>query len=145
MNTKICYKCKQELTLDNFTKDKSKVDGHAYICKECKRQYDNKHYRDNMQAYKQQNKNIKIRNLIFIFEFLSKHPCEICKEPDPIVLEFDHLNPSEKDKNVSDLAKNSSLKRIKDEISKCRVLCANCHRRHTAIQQNWNILKYIKT
>jgi hypothetical protein len=36
--TKKCSKCKKELTLDHFHKDKSKSDGLNWWCKECKRE-----------------------------------------------------------------------------------------------------------
>lgn len=49
--------------------------------------------------------------------------------PEEIVaLDFHHLNPSEKDLEVSLLTRYST-KRVKDEIRKCVVLCANCHRK----------------
>lgn len=59
------------------------------------------------------------------------HPCVDCGEKNPIVLEFDH----KKDKVdcVGEIARrNGSLKAVKDEIAKCEVRCANCHRIKTA-------------
>ena len=50
-----------------------------------------------------------------------------------MVLEFDHINPEEKISNVSDLMK-FSINKVKKEIAKCEVRCANCHRRKTAQQ-----------
>lgn len=45
----------------------------------------------------------------------------------PVALDFHHLDPTEKDKNVGDLMSFSTQK-LKEEIRKCVVLCANCHR-----------------
>lgn len=42
-------------------------------------------------------------------------------------LEFHHLNPSEKDKNISNLIR-ISLARAEKEAEKCILVCANCHR-----------------
>lgn len=71
----------------------------------------------------------KVRNRKFIFEFLLKNPCVDCGESDPVVLEFDHV-VGKKHRNVSAMVINaSSIKKIQEEIDKCEVRCANCHRR----------------
>lgn len=71
------------------------------------------------------------RNQDFILEYLKTHYCVDCGEDDPVVLEFDHLR--DKEENISDLInQRKSLKRIKAEIAKCEVVCANCHRVRTA-------------
>jgi hypothetical protein len=47
----------------------------------------------------------------------------------PSALSFHHINPDTKDSPVSTmLATGESLNKIMEEIGKCRVLCANCHR-----------------
>ena len=43
-------------------------------------------------------------------------------------LEFDHINPSEKLGTISQSYRSWGMKKIKDEIRKCQVLCSNCHR-----------------
>jgi len=43
-------------------------------------------------------------------------------------LEFHHRNPSEKEFNVSSKGHSRSWERVKKEIEKCDLLCANCHR-----------------
>ncbi len=65
-----------------------------------------------------------------ILEYLKSHPCVDCGESDPIVLEFDH----ERDKvaNIAIMLRDIlPWKVIKNEINKCSVRCANCHRRKT--------------
>ena len=53
--------------------------------------------------------------------------CEICGYNKCIeALEFHHLNPQEKDFNISGGTK--SFKSLKPEIDKCILVCANCHR-----------------
>lgn len=77
-------------------------------------------------------------NRIKLYSYLDNHPCVCCGEKDPIVLEFDHLDPSNKHIAVSNAVCNGwSWKRIYSEIEKCQVLCANCHRRKTALQFEW--------
>ena len=52
METKQCNKCKEFKTLDNFSKDKSSVDGLQKRCTPCKKQY----YQDNIERIIEQNK-----------------------------------------------------------------------------------------
>lgn len=68
------------------------------------------------------------KNKDYVQNYLSDHPCVDCGEKNPIVLEFDHIT-DDKFMNISNMvAKAYSLERIKLEISKCEVRCANCHR-----------------
>lgn len=47
-------------------------------------------------------------------------------------LDFDHINPSHKKANVSDLIRSDyAWITIKTEIDKCRVVCKICHARHS--------------
>ena len=136
---KVCNVCKEQKPLDEFQKRSSNKDGKTGMCKVCKRNYDNEHYkanRDNRKEYIRANramaKDITSR---YILEYLLKNPCVDCGEADPVVLEFDHVRGIKRD-SVSVL-KRSSLKAVKEEIKKCEVRCANCHRRKTAKQFGW--------
>ncbi len=77
-----------------------------------------------------------VGNRQFLWDYLKSHPCVSCGESNPIVLEFNHVDPSTKIAEVSFFIKRTRTKLI-TEIEKCEVLCANCHRKHTAIQQQW--------
>jgi hypothetical protein len=51
-------------------------------------------------------------------------------------LEFDHLR--DKKFAIGKAASGGySLKKIQEEVEKCVVRCANCHRKKTAVQFNW--------
>ena len=51
-------------------------------------------------------------------------------------LEFHHLNPKEKDFNPSHLRKYKFDDRVKSELDKCILVCANCHREvHNELKQ----------
>jgi predicted HNH restriction endonuclease len=44
-------------------------------------------------------------------------------------LEFHHLNPNEKDFNISSIRQLSNFtEKIKNELDKCILVCSNCHR-----------------
>jgi hypothetical protein len=70
---------------------------------------------------------------IFVLEYLKSHPCVDCGEVNPVVLEFDHVR-GEKHFNISKASTlNISLPRLQDEVAKCDVRCANCHRKKTYV------------
>jgi len=48
--TKVCSKCKQELTIEMFNKDKSKIDGYYSSCRLCKKSYYNNRYKEIKKA-----------------------------------------------------------------------------------------------
>lgn len=55
--------------------------------------------------------------------------CEICGyNRDYSALEFHHRDASKKDFGLSTRGLTRSWKRIKEELDKCILLCANCHR-----------------
>ncbi|OGI07291.1 MAG: hypothetical protein A3I68_02915 [Candidatus Melainabacteria bacterium RIFCSPLOWO2_02_FULL_35_15] len=43
-------------------------------------------------------------------------------------LEFHHADPTKKDFNISSRGYTRSWKRVQEELDKCVMLCANCHR-----------------
>lgn len=77
----------------------------------------------------------------FVDAYLSKHPCA-CGETDITVLEFDHRKRSEKKFLISYAVQdNTSFAKLEEEINKCDVRCANCHRRKTAKERDWLPMK----
>lgn len=77
------------------------------------------------------------RHRAMIWAYLADHPCVDCGEADPVVLEFDHRDGSDKHSHVSKMVSHASDERLMAEIAKCDVRCANCHRRRTAKQMGW--------
>ena len=68
----------------------------------------------------------------WLFEYLKTHPCVDCGETNPIILEFDHRADATKHFNIGDVShKGTSLRRVQEEVAKCEVRCANCHRKKT--------------
>ena len=62
------------------------------------------------------------------FEFKSSLRCAYCGQNHPATLDVHHEDPSQKDREVSYFVKNYQYKRAMEEVKKCLVLCANCHR-----------------
>jgi hypothetical protein len=135
---KTCTSCGIEKPLEDFQKRSSAKDGRTNLCKPCKREYDNAHYKNNPKRSKYIRENQKTREREtneFIVQYLLQHPCVDCGENDIVVLEFDHVRGEKR--GVISVLKRSSLKAVIEEIEKCEVRCANCHRRKTAKQFNW--------
>jgi hypothetical protein len=73
-----------------------------------------------------------MRDAPLYVQFLREHPCVRCGASDPVVLEFNHLDPGAKSGNICDMVHfRVSINGLRQEMAKCEVLCANCHQRHT--------------
>ena len=144
---KLCYTCHERKPLSEFNRNKVRTDGYNSICRKCSNARSKRYYRENTEEHKKVIKARQKRVLMevqrWVCEYLSSHPCVDCGETDILVLDFDHRRRSRKEKNVADaLRAGWSLKRIKKEVAKCDIRCANCHRRRTAKQVKNYKLKY---
>ena len=101
-----------------------------------KKNYKEKYSKTN---YKTRQKTLFKRKLM-LDQFKMERGCEICGwNGHPFALEFDHVN-GKKINNVSQLV-SCSLKRLTEEIQKCRIICANCHR----LKSLYNTIKNTST
>jgi NAD-dependent dihydropyrimidine dehydrogenase PreA subunit len=90
-----------------------------------------RHYRQNRDQYLKRNKDRKEESRQFLQDYKTGKSCMDCGETYPhYVLDFDHRDPSDKKKCVSQML-SYSLKTIIKEIEKCDLVCANCHRIRT--------------
>jgi len=136
---KVCVTCKIEKEISSFNKKSSTKDGLQNVCIDCAAASSRKHYQNNKEKVKLKSKIRNAKMLILakkiIVSYL-KAGCIDCGEKDPVVLDFDHFK--DKKYNIANLMKRSgSLLVLEDEIKKCEVRCANCHRRKTAKDFNW--------
>lgn len=142
---KRCTKCKQEKSLDCFAKLSKSIDGVRSICKSCMSDYHKADWKESPERRTSVRANLKRQrqhNLEKMIESLGEQRCADCGETNLLKLEFDHLR--DKKFNISEgIAKGYAWKRIKEEIDKCQVLCANCHAVKTAYQCNSWKLKFI--
>jgi hypothetical protein len=132
-----CYSCGELKPPDAFAWRRKAKGQRDSFCRPCRSAYGKKHYQANRQRYIDQAAVVKRRlrqeRTSRLIEYFGTHPCVDCGEADPIVLEFDHLRDKRFDIGTSIL--NYSWQVILDEIAKCEVVCANCHRRRTAIRR----------
>jgi 5-methylcytosine-specific restriction endonuclease McrA len=81
----------------------------------------------NLQCYEKQKERGLSRKLMFIHKLGGK--CSKCGYSNNIAaLHFHHINPDDKQIKLDGrhLA-NNSMKKLASELSKCVLLCANCH------------------
>lgn len=141
MESRVCSQCKEDkpLTKDFFnTKDKL---GKKFRtdCKECQNLKQTECYQKKREYYKQctktYRKKLRADNQKLLWEYFRNNPCKMCGETNPVVLELDHLH--DKKYNVSDIIFCHTWESVLEEISKCQVLCANCHKKKTAKDFGW--------
>jgi hypothetical protein len=132
---KICGRCKTEKELSDYNKNKRTKDGVQRICRTCQRESDRKCYLKGVQLNPRErierNKVNISRNRAFIIRYKKMFgKCVDCGTTDYRVMQFDHVRG--KDGLMSMFASGAySLKRIKNEIKKCDIRCANCHQIRT--------------
>ena len=94
------------------------------------RAYNKTHYHANKEYYRIKNKKAKDSLKARFNELKSSLSCIHCGEDDNVVLDFHHREGTIKEFGISEGLRRYSWQRVLDEIEKCDVLCANCHRRH---------------
>ncbi len=100
--------CGIEKSESDFYKDRSHPDGLEYRCKQC---------------FNEVRKKRISANVSLVNEHRSK--CEKCGEDRFYLIDFHHINPSDKSFTIGDC--KYSVKRMLLEIKKCVCLCKNCH------------------
>ena len=104
------------------------------MCRPCRAAYKHEHYSANKARYIAQaaesKKRLRLERTKLLLEYFEAHPCRNCGESDPVVLDFDHQG--DKTFAIGEVLTYRRWERILEEIVKCEVVCANCHRRRTA-------------
>lgn len=90
-----------------------------------------KHYDNNKQQYKDRSKKVREEMRAWIAE-IKAVPCMDCKQSYPsYVMDMDHRVPSEKVGDIGAMITKGSWSKLKEEVDKCDIICANCHRERT--------------
>lgn len=111
-------------------------------CRQCMIAYHRRNYRESERRRangRLQTIRTRQRNTKYVNDYLATHPCVDCGFSDIRALDFDHTR--DKTGNISALRfKGVAIKRLQEEMDKCEIRCANCHRIVTAIRRNHSIL-----
>ena len=133
-NLKICTGCKKNRKLTSFWTKNGRPQAQ---CKDCQTKYHKKHYLENKDRYLERalNRNKTQANRIqSIINSMKESPCMDCGEIFPYyVMDFDHRPNEEKLTNISRMRRRYGTpeQEILEEIAKCDLVCANCHRKRT--------------
>ena len=126
---KLCSSCQVLKPVESFYKRSKSNDGLSVCCKSCMaikykkcRTSKKDHYRHVQSERERANRNN-------FQEWKKTQRCILCDETETICLDLHHLDPLDKDATLSNVVRNWSWKRLNNEISKCVVVCANCHRK----------------
>lgn len=127
MKTKLCSKCGVERRIDGTSQNGS-------YCKKCRALYQAAYAkRTNYKDAKR--RNAKMRQFI---QDTKSVPCADCGHSYPwYVMDFDHRGDKEFNLSVAS-NKGYGEQRVRDEMAKCEIVCANCHRirTFTAVSSN---------
>jgi predicted nucleic-acid-binding Zn-ribbon protein len=74
-------------------------------------------------------------------EYKATLSCTKCGFSHPAALDFHHEDPTKKEANIHRLLSNGQYDKLKKELKKCIVLCANCHRVHHYNEKMLNSLQ----
>lgn len=128
MSEKTCSVCGLTKDEDEFNW-KVKAKGRRNTkCRSCEKEWKKQYVRENKERLYLDAEIRKLRVNEWLINHKSSLECETCGENHPACLEFHHVNPDEKEHEISKMvARGFSMKAILREIEKCKILCANCH------------------
>lgn len=138
MDSKVCSKCEADRPASDFWR---RGTGLSPWCKPCHRTRASERYKSPIEKRRiRENNKRKMHTVrLYIWGILTRSNCADCGESDPVVLEFDHLDGSAKERDISSL-RDCSIAKLQSEIDKCEVVCANCHKKRTSQRgDHWRV------
>lgn len=134
VSVKICRYCKESKVASEFHKSSDRKDGLQNHCKECKRIYDRKRYKEDPAKVIAEVQGRQTVKKEILWDIKLRSGCVDCGYKEhPEALDFDHLPDSIKEFDISRAVyAGISLERILLEVAKCEVVCSNCHRVRSA-------------
>lgn len=133
---KRCFKCKTEKPINQFNKNRTRLDQLQHTCNDCIKKYQHEWYLKNKTHVFNKTKANRLKTRQQFHNYLKGKSCVDCGINNIIVLHFDHLK--DKKGRISKMVLGGySWNSIKKEISKCEIVCSNCHMIRTSKQFNW--------
>ena len=135
---KVCNRCKEKKKLSEFNKNKKSKDNLQRTCRNCTKEQHDIWYKDNKETQILKNKKVRANKKEKYDELKKSFVCSKCKDDRWYVLDFHHIDPSNKLGEISILV-NFSMKKVYDELKKCVPLCKNCHAEFHHLERQFNI------
>lgn len=133
MDDRVCTKCNQAKPLESFS-NKTGDRKQAY-CKPCQSDYFKAYYKGQGESGRKriiERRRQRIDNATAWLNALKSAPCMDCGGSfHPVAMDFDHRDGTGKAFAISTGRGLVSKSRLESEISKCDIVCANCHRVRT--------------
>jgi hypothetical protein len=141
---KTCSKCKITKTLVEFHRSKTGSQGRNAYCKICSKEKAYTYFKANVQKSGKRANQSRIILTKLVEQIKEKYGCSICGEKEGCCLDFHHIN-DDKNLDIGSLAAKKKRREIFEEINKCIVVCANCHRKiHRGIVSCDNIPRCVE-
>lgn len=121
-----CVRCGESKPDSEF--HNSRTNQYSY-CASCRRAYDRWHYQERSRPKRLARKRIsRAAAREWLDSLKADVPCADCKGVFPaFVMHFDHLPGYDKVGPVSALARERTREVTLEELTKCELVCANCH------------------
>jgi len=137
---KTCCRCNKIKPFTDFYKRTANSDGYQGFCKECSKVYyktwsEQTPERKNRHA-EWKKERIKENQQKYLEHMVGKS-CVDCGLSDVRVLEFDHVRGKKIDGVMQIIRRGNTWDKVLEEMAKCEIRCANCHRIATAERGNW--------
>lgn len=128
-----CSRCRTTLPDVCFNRHRSE---RQWWCRKCFKTYFRERQSEHLAQVKRAKTLRRQATRAALLRHLESNPCADCGEVDPVVLECDHIGV--KTAEISRLVQSGApVERLKQELTQCDVVCANCHRRRTSLRAGW--------
>ena len=104
-------------------------DGLQSSCKVCMAESYTRSRKAKLEHYKAVQKSRGDRNHQKYKDWKETLSCIVCGESNACCIDLHHLDPTDKEVDISDVTRYWSWERLMVEIDKCIVVCSNCHRK----------------
>lgn len=124
-----CGRCCELLSEAGFNRLR---EGLQHWCRDCFKAYQRERKERNRAQVAAATARRRDRARAQVLVHLAASGCLDCGEPDPVVLEFDHVRPGKVTEVTALTSRGARAEMLATEIARCEVVCASCHRLRTA-------------